>query len=286
MHPYLSHPGPVGFAHRGAHGDGAGENTAAAFERAVALGYRHLETDVQVTADGVLVALHDDTLDRTTDGAGPVASARWADLRRMEVVGGGRVPRFDELVAAWPTVRWNVDCKTDAAVGPLAEVVAERLDRTCLASFDEARLRRLRRTLGPAACIAGGRRDVTTVLAAARLPASSWPSAGAALARALSCDVLQVPTTHGRVTVVTEGFVAVAHAAGRDVHVWTVDEPAEQRRLLALGVDGLMSDDAAGLARTLAQQGWWPPRDADGSRATVDLPPGAVAPAGHEGEQP
>ena len=126
-HPYLADDQPLAFAHRGAHGvaTGAGENSYEAFAAAVDLGYRYLETDVHCTADGVVVALHDETLDRTTDGEGLVVQRAWGEIQRLTVEGGGRVPRLDELLADFPEARFNLDCKDPDTVPELVRVLRE-----------------------------------------------------------------------------------------------------------------------------------------------------------------
>ena len=113
--PYLDHPGPLPFAHRGGASEWP-ENTMPAFQHAVALGYRYLETDVHATADGVLVAFHDDVLDRVTDRTGVIAALPWSDVRRARVA-GEPIPLLDDLLGTWPEVRVNIDPKQDAAVG-------------------------------------------------------------------------------------------------------------------------------------------------------------------------
>lgn len=90
-HPYLDHPGPIPFAHRGGAADGL-ENTMFQFRRAVETGYRYLETDVHCTADGKLVAFHDSTLDRVTDGGGLIADLPWSEVRHARVAGKEPVP--------------------------------------------------------------------------------------------------------------------------------------------------------------------------------------------------
>ncbi|HEX7095186.1 MAG TPA: glycerophosphodiester phosphodiesterase family protein, partial [Acidimicrobiales bacterium] len=110
-HAFLDHPGPLAFAHRG----GAGvnpENTWAAFDHAVSLGYRYLETDVRVTSDGVVVAFHDPTLDRVTDRTGAIARRPWVEVRRARIAGKHEPVRLDDLLAAYPDVRVNIDPKT------------------------------------------------------------------------------------------------------------------------------------------------------------------------------
>lgn len=116
-HPFLDHPGPLAFAHRGGAADGP-ENTLAQFRRAVAAGYRYLETDVHATADGRLVAFHDAVLDRVTDASGRIADLPWDRVRLARVGGREPVPLFEELLAAFPGARWNVDVKADGALRP------------------------------------------------------------------------------------------------------------------------------------------------------------------------
>lgn len=261
-HPYLAATPPIGFAHRGAHGpaSNAGENSFEAFAAAVELGFTHLETDVHRTADGVVVALHDETLDRTTDGEGLVAQRAWGEVQRLTVAGGGRVPRLDELLATWPHVRWNLDCKHPATVPQLVEVLrrASALDRVCVGSFEHDTLASLRSALGPGLCSSCSPREVRVLVASSRLPRLL----GGVLARVVRADCVQVPVRDGRVEIVTEAFVATCHAAGLPVHVWTIDEPDEMARLLDLGVDGLMTDRPRVLVDVLSARGAWPP-DAD-----------------------
>lgn len=156
-----------------------------AFEAAVALGYEYLETDVQATADGVLIALHDDRLDRVTDHAGPVAAMTWAQLRPVRIAGTEPVLRFDELLEAMPDIRINVDAKDDAAVGALIQTVrrAGALDRMCFGALSDRRVARIRRAFGARACTVFGTREVAALrlLAWGRAalpgdpPASAWP---------------------------------------------------------------------------------------------------------------
>ena len=99
-YPYLDHPGPKAFAHRGGSKE-VPENTVEAFEHAVSLGYRYLETDVHATVDGELFAFHDDVLDRVTDHVGTVASRTAAELRRVRIGGTDPIPFAADLWAAW-----------------------------------------------------------------------------------------------------------------------------------------------------------------------------------------
>ena len=243
LHPYLQVGRPLVLAHRGLHTT-ATENSMEAFEAAVAVGVTHLETDVHATADGALVVFHDDRLERLTDLTGAVADVTWERLRRARLAGGERVPLLADVAAAWPALRLNVDLKADAAVRPFTDVVrATRSSaRVCVASFSDRRRRvavRALADLGPVAYSLGARGSAAAVaLAAAGAPARL-------LARALSGAVaLQLPERAGGVPVVTRRLVRAVHAAGAQVHVWTVDDPARMRALLADGVDGIVTNRA------------------------------------------
>jgi glycerophosphoryl diester phosphodiesterase len=248
--PFLDWPGPLAFAHQGAHGEGGpGENTMAAFEAAVALGYRYLETDAHVTDDGVLVAFHDDRLDRLTDRTGVIGDLPWAEVRAAKVRGGEGVPLLEDLLTAWPDVRVNIDPKHDAAVDPLVELIRRTgtLDRVCFGAFSDRRLSRIQAGLGPGACTSMGPRQVARLVAAARrLPAGSFTAA-----------CVQVPTHQGRIPLVTPRFVAAAHARDLPVHVWTINDAAEMQRLLDMGVDGIMTDRTDVLKKVLVERGSW-----------------------------
>ena len=250
--PFLDSPGVLAFAHRGAHGPDAGgvaENTMAAFEAAVGLGYRYVETDVHRTADGVLVAFHDERLDRVTDRTGAIAELPWSAVREARLAGGEGVPLFEDLLGSWPDLRVNVDPKSDAAVVPLAEAIERTgsLDRVCAGSFSGRRLTRLRRRLGPRLCTSLGPLG-TVQLRVASLGVPVGPVAAACA---------QVPVRRGPVPVVDRRFVAAAHRRALQVHVWTIDERGEMERLLDLGVDGLMTDRPAVLKDVLVARGAW-----------------------------
>ncbi|PFG43269.1 glycerophosphoryl diester phosphodiesterase [Isoptericola jiangsuensis] len=253
-HPYFRADGPVALAHRGfSHGRENLENSMAAFAAAVDLGYRYVETDAHGTADGVAVALHDASLDRTTDGAGLVADLPWDVVRRARIGGTEPVPRLDDLLGAWPDLRVNVDVKGDSGVAPVADAIEATAahDRVCVTSFDVGRRRATLSRLSRPVATSAGRREVLGFLAGARLRVD--PLVRLALRRV---DALQVPVAQG-LTVVDARTVAAAHRAGRHVHVWTVDDPAEMRRLLDLGVDGIVTDRADLLRGVLRARGQW-----------------------------
>ena len=245
-HPFLDWDGPLPFAHRGGASD-APENTMQAFEYAMNLGYLYIETDVQVTADGVLTAFHDNDLQRTTGRSGKISELPWSEVSKALVDGKAPIPRLEDLLGTWPHARINIDCKVDAAVDALVAVLrrTNALDRVCVAAFSDARLRRLRAALGAGLCSSLG--PVETALL--RFGLLRKPPGLAA----------QVPVKQGPLTLVNKVFVDRAHRLRVQVHVWTIDDAAEMNRLLDLGVDGIMTDRPVILREVLESRGAWHP---------------------------
>ena len=249
--PFLDESPPLAFAHRGGAASGL-ENTAEAFARAVKIGYRYVETDVHATADGVPVVFHDADLLRLTGTAGELAALRWADLATLRVGGAGAVPRLDDILAAWPSIRFNIDVKSGAAVTPVVDTLraAGAFDRVLVASFSDRRLASVR-ALASSSFLATslGRRGV------ARLKVASLT--GVPIRLPASVVAAQVPVRHGRLHLVDRRFLAYAHRLGLQVHVWTIDDPAEMNRLLDLGVDGIMTDRVEVLRDVFLTRGLW-----------------------------
>ncbi|GIJ45605.1 glycerophosphoryl diester phosphodiesterase [Virgisporangium aliadipatigenens] len=250
MHPYLDAPRPIAFAHRGGAAVGD-ENTPAAFARAISAGYRYVETDVHATSDGVVVVFHDKTLHRMLGRPGRVRDVSWADLRSVRDGGATVVPRLDEVLEEWPNVRFNIDVKADPAVGPTVDLVrrAGVEKRVLLASFSDRRLARIRKEFGPELATSMGKREVARLWLAARLRRPPRIPAGVVAA--------QVPWRQGRITVVDEAFVSMAHRLGLQVHVWTIDDPRAMHHLLDLGVDGIMTDRIEILREVYTARGAW-----------------------------
>lgn len=246
---FLDAPRPLAFAHRGFAPDGC-ENSMAAFERAVAMGYTHLETDVRVTSDGVALAFHDSVLDRVTDMQGRVAELPWATVRRARIRGLEPIPLLADLLAAWPHARINLDVKATPTIGPAVEAIRRTgtLERVCVAAFSHRRVVAVRRMLGSDLCTALTPREAFALRLAPVRPARRPRSV-------LRCA--QVPDRIGRMRVVDRRFVGAAHARGLQVHVWTVNERADMQRLLDLGVDGVMTDAADVLKEVLVERGQW-----------------------------
>ncbi len=254
-HPYFTktrHPRVL--AHRGlvtAEGEDSGiwENTAAAFAAAHAAGAEYIETDCQVTADGDVVLFHDANLVRLADDRRGVHEVRTRELRALFADHGGLLT-VAEALSSFPEVRFNIDVKTAAAVDPIGPILVEDTHRVLLTSFSD----RNRRAALASVLRAG----------AALRPATSGGSATIASLRALSSlhlsparilrdiDALQIPERHRALQVLTPALLRAAHRHGVEVHVWTVNDPEDMRRLIALGADGIVSDRADLALRTLS----------------------------------
>lgn len=288
---FLDHPGPIPFAHRGGSAE-APENTWAAFSHAVELGYKYMETDVHATADGVVAVIHDPCLDRVSEGTGNVARLRWREVEAARLAGDEVVPRLDEVLAAWPTLRWNIDAKHDAVVGPLVEVLkrAGAIERVCVTSFSDRRTARLKAALGPRLCTSAGPRAIGAMRIASVWGASEGRrgavaggvAGGGGLGEGESgvaggggggegerrgrrwaqllfggAAAAQVPIDYKSVPVVDDRFLRFSHRIGVAVHVWTIDDRQTMERLLDKGVDGIMTDRPSLLREVLEARGQW-----------------------------
>jgi len=260
MEPYefLDHPGPIPFAHRGG-AKGQPENSMPAFQRAVDLGYRYLETDVHATADGVLVAFHDRTLDRVTDQSGPIARLPYSQVGKARIDGTEPIPLLEDILGSWPDVRVNIDIKDEPALAPLLRTLhhTKAWRRVCITSFATRRLIQLRARLPlyttEPVCTSLGPRGVMAL----RARSAGGPAGKLVRLAATGVACAQVPYGLGPVPFVTDTFVQGAHDLGLKVHVWTVNRPAEMDRLLDLGVDGIFTDDLVALRHAMAARGLW-----------------------------
>jgi glycerophosphoryl diester phosphodiesterase len=242
---FLDGPTPYAFAHRGYAPDGD-ENSLAAFQRAVDLGFSYLETDVQVTADGVALAFHDTRLDRLTELRGRIDALPWAVVRRARIAGREPIPLLADVLTTWPHARINLDVKSTRSVAATIEVLrrTRAVDRVCVAAFATRRIVAVRQALGPGLCTAFGPGAVLSL----RL-------SGRARLRGAAC--VEAPASVGGRQVVDGRFVRASHRLGLPVIAYTVNDVAQMRRLLDLGVDGLMTDRAELLRSELDERGQW-----------------------------
>lgn len=246
---------PLLIAHRGGL-EFAPENTIEAFRSAVELGADLLETDVHVTADGVLVSFHDEELDRVTDSVGRIADLPYAAIAEARLEGDRSIPTFEQLIEEFPDTRLNIDVKSDAAVVPFTEAVRRHglIDRIGVGAFSDRRIRRLRSLLGPRLATVASPRETSTLIAAARLR----PSGGEdppPIRTATHFDAVQVPVSQGPVRIITRRFVNHVHRRGLLVHAWTINEHDEMVELLEMGVDGIITDRPRLLEEVLVDLG-------------------------------
>lgn len=227
-------------AHRGLALD-VPENTLLAFERALALGVTHVETDVHGSADGVSIVSHDPDLSRLAGRSARVSTLPAAELRAMDLGAGQGYCTLAEALDAFPDARFNIDIKAASAIAPTIAAVraANAIDRVLIGSFSPARRLAVVRAL-PGVATSVSARGATAAVAAANRPG------GAAVVRRILRDVhaVQLPLSILRMRTITPRTVAAFHAAGVEVHVWTINDPAVMERLLDLGVDGLVTDRA------------------------------------------
>lgn len=218
-----------------------------AFGSSLDAGADHLETDLQLTADRHLVCFHDETVDRTTDGSGPVSSFTLKELRSLDagfnhrIAGefpfrgrGLRVPTLGEVLATFPGTGVVVDLKHDGLEQAVASLLnrMKAWDRVIVGSFSDTRLGLIR-------SLARGEALLSTGPVAAR---RWWLASRFGRGGDSGYAALQLPPTRGGIRVVDRRLVDVAHAAGMAVHVWTVNQPSEMRRLWDVGVDALITD--------------------------------------------
>jgi glycerophosphoryl diester phosphodiesterase len=246
-HHYFDIEHPIRFAHRGSRILWP-ENTWYAFDHAIEdLGYRYIETDVQVTADGVVIVFHDGTLERCTDGVGKVADWQWEDLQHLDAAynfspdgesfplrgTGIGISRLDDTFDRYPDLCLNIDLKADGSEWAVAEVIRKmgREDVVLIGSFSDRRIAKFRRVTKGRVATSAGPRDSIAMYAASRI-------GRAAPARV---DAYQLPYK-------SKGFAAdgrlieAVHRAGKQIHLWTVNERYEMEKFLDLGVDGIITD--------------------------------------------
>lgn len=262
-HAYLA-GAPLLMAHRGGAGL-APENTLEAFTQAVEVWRADaLELDVRATSDGRIVVIHDDAVDRTTDGRGLVSSYSWDALRELDAgyrfvdpTGqptyrgrGVRIPLFEEVLEACPRTRINVETKERAATLGLLDIIRRHgaQHRVLFAASHEPDRAEARGYEGPWGASA---QQIRRFHVLHRLPFGAGYTP--------SVDALQVPDVWGGRRVVTPRFIERAHARNIAVHVWTVDEVEDMRRLLEWGVDGVQTDRPDRLARLLTDEFGRPP---------------------------
>jgi glycerophosphoryl diester phosphodiesterase len=243
---------PIVIGHRGSAGNRP-ENTLVSFETALADGAQILESDIQISSDGVPILLHDPSLERTTDGRGEACQSTWAELRaldagiRFEDDNGStpfrgkdiRIPSLEEAFARFPDARFNLEIKCPGAAGIRATLDLierfDRADRTLLAAGEDPIMQDLRtalaaHTIRPA--IGASLHEIVAAVSSA-LDDGEMP---------VDVMALQIPSTFANKPLATRELVEHAHANEVQVHVWTINDLDEIEALLDIGVDGIVTD--------------------------------------------
>lgn len=241
-HPYFDATSPRVLAHRGLvspDDEDVQPNTFAAFATAHAAGVAYIESDCHLTSDGEVVLFHDETLDSITGDPRRVDEVTAKELARQLADRGGLVT-LAQALDAFPGVRFNIDVKADAAAERAGRIVADHADRVLLTSFSDARRRAALQAAVPARpATSAGRATIVRLLLAVAVGARF------ACHRLLAeIDALQIPERQGPIRVLTPRLIRYAHDAGTEVHVWTVNDVSRMRELVALGVDGIVTDRA------------------------------------------
>jgi glycerophosphoryl diester phosphodiesterase len=257
-HPYYhGAAAPRALAHRGrvtraGEDSSVFDNSALALAAADAAGVQYIETDCRATADGDAVLFHDETLQRLLGDPRPVAEVSTKELTRLFAAHGGLLT-LAEALDSFPLLRFNIDVKAPDAAMDVGRAVAAHGARTLLTSFHD----RNRRAALDAAeeegaellpASSGGQLTIARLLIAATLGLTGWARR---ILRGL--DAVQIPERLGIVRVFTPALVRAAHAAGVEVHVWTVNDPERMRALIDAGADGIVTDRADLAIRALQQ---------------------------------
>ncbi len=271
----------IGYAHQGGALEGP-SSTLWAMSRALEAGLGGLELDLHRTRDGVLVVMHDESIDRTSSGEGLVAQLTWQELSELDnaywyvpgsgeatTVGAGtksytyrgRAPRdpafgvvrFSEVLRAFPTAIVNVDIKqappnAEPYEGQVVEEIlaARAEDRVMVASFRDSSLFSVRK-YNPSVATSAGPGEVSEFYFAL----ATDPDSAVEVAKSAPYVAFQIPRFYGEIELATEEFMEAAHAAGKAVHVWTVNDEREMEVLVKRGADGIVSDRPSVLSSVL-----------------------------------
>ena len=248
IHPYLIPKKTIGIAHRGGRFSGA-ENTMEAFENAISLGYKYIETDLHITKDQQLVVFHDYNLDRLTNASGPLHNYTLKELKTLKINNKFQIPSLNDLFKTWPDIFFNLDAKSNEVIIPLSNYLKKNKvsDRVCVGSFSGSRLKKIRSIFGPKLCTSASPLEVLKV----RMYSYGMPITK------IEANCLQVPKTYYGIQIVDKLFLKAAKSLGLKVHVWTVNDKQSIEKLLDLGVDGIITDETLLLKNILEKRKVW-----------------------------
>lgn len=232
IHPYLNQSGVSISAHRGG-SEEAPENTLESFGYAIGLGSSYIETDVQLSADGIPYIFHDDDLSRLLNMEVKFNSLHSDQIEKLKLFESYQIPKLETALTQFPNALFQIDLKTDEVALPAMKVIESlnAFDRICIASFSSNRLQKVRKKF-PDTCLSMGPKEILKLLLA---------SFGL-YNKTIYGDCLQVPVYHYGIKLVTRRFVKYVQSIGLKIHVWTINDENTMRKLIDLGVDGIITD--------------------------------------------
>lgn len=249
---------PRAWAHRGGSLESP-ENTDLAMKHAHDLGFGHIETDVQVSKDGVVVVQHDPTLNRCWDVDAWVKDLTWDELSKLRGPDGARMMTLEEMLLTYPETQFNIDPKHPSNVEAMLKVIrlCGAQERITCGAFDTESLRIIRNRYNQLGIRTGMSQKEAGLYFASALLGSTLTKGLKGRLRSQGIFALQVPVHWKKIEIVTDRFVRVCHDTGLQVQVWTVDEPDVMHRLLDKGVDVVMTDKPSVLKAVLTERGEW-----------------------------
>ena len=242
-HPYLSETGTSIFAHRGGSLEAA-ENTLEAFQYALDIGCEYIETDVQLSKDGIPYIFHDDDLVRIMEVDKKFSDLESSEIKALKIFEHYSIPTLQECLQKFPNMKFNIDLKTDAVKHAALHIIKEEnaMHRICIASFSDERIAYARK-YAPELCFSMGPREILN------LKLKTW-----GLSSKISHgNCVQVPIYQYGLKIVTKRFVKKIHALGLKIHVWTINDASTMQRLIDIGVDGIITDKPKLLKGLLSQ---------------------------------
>ena len=242
IHPYLNQAGVAISAHRGG-SEEAPENTLESFRYAIEVGSSYIETDVQLSADGIPYIFHDDDLSRLLNMDVTFNSLHSNQIEELKLFGSYQIPKLETALTQFPNALFQIDLKTDEVALPAMKVIESlnAFDRICIASFSSNRLQKVRKEF-PETCFSMGPKEIFKLLL----------SSFGLYNKKVFGDCLQVPIYHYGIKLVTRRFVKYVQSIGLKIHVWTINDENTMRKLIDLGVDGIITDKPKLLKKLLS----------------------------------
>jgi len=238
----------MAFAHRGA-SDLSTENTMKSFSLAYQLGFKNFELDVQASADGAVFVSHDDNLERILGERIFLSKLTHSEIKRLQSSYGYKIPTLQSVLEQFPDARLNIDAKSWKVVEPLCDVIKSTncFDRICIGGFNDLRVLNLIQRLGPSVCYSLGPLGVIYCYIGFMFKKQPKFRAGC----------IQIPESWLGFRLISKNFIEFVHQIGLMVHVWTVNDESKMRKLIEVGVDGIMTDNCVGLKKVMQEYNLW-----------------------------